>query len=112
MLPIDLTPENVSNLTDTQKTNIKIIQNITSLNTALNDMRHDVSVHDKILITGNGEPSLQERLRSVESFIDGLKYWNRIISGALILQTLAFFFGTIMAIIRFLPLLERLAKQP
>lgn len=110
MLPSDLTPENVGNLTDTQKVNIKIIQNITSLNTALNDMRHDVSAHNRILITGNGEPSLQERLRSLEQFVDSMRYWGRFISGAIVLQTLALFIGILIAIIRFLPILEKLAQ--
>ena len=109
MLP-DLTPEVVANLTDTQKMNIKIVQNITSLNTALNDVQHDVSLHQKLLVTGNGEPSLQERLRNVEHFVDGFKYWIRFIGGALVLQTLTFTIGIIVAIVRFLPVLEKLAS--
>lgn len=108
----ELPPEVLANLTDTQKINIKIIQNLTSLNTAMNDLRHDVQVHDKMLITGNGTPSLQERLRALENYIDFLKYWGRLIGGAIVVQTVAFFVAIIVAVVRFLPLLERISSQP
>lgn len=112
MLPSEITPEMISNLTDSQKINLRIIQNITSLNTAINDIKHDVSVHDKILVTGNGTPSLQERLRNLEKFVDSFQYWLRFVGGAIVLQTLAFFVGIVIALVRFLPLLEKLANQP
>lgn len=102
----------IANLTDTQKVNVQIIRNLTSINTSLNDIRHDVDVHNKILITGNGNPSLQERLRNVESFIDNIRYWGRLIGGAIVLQTLTLLIGIIIATIRLLPILEKLAKQP
>jgi hypothetical protein len=111
-MPTELTPEIISNLTDSQKINLKIIQNLTSINTALNDLQHDVLIHDKLLVTGNGEPSLQERLRVIESYIDGTKYWSRFLFGAVVLQTLAFGGAVLLAVIRFLPVLEKLANQP
>jgi hypothetical protein len=107
-----LSPETIASLTDTQKVNIKIIQNLTSLNTAMNDIRHDVGEHNKLLVTGNGTPSIQERLRHLESYTDTLKYWGKFVGGAIIIQTVAFFVAIIVAIVRFLPLLERLAAQP
>lgn len=109
MLP-GLTPEMLANLTDSQKINIQIIQHLTSINTALNDIRHDVSVHDKLLVTGNGEPSIQERVRNLEKFVEGILYWGRFVGGAIVIQTLAFFVGIIIALVRFLPVLERLAQ--
>ena len=111
-MPTELTPESIANLTETQKTNIRIIQNITSMNTAINDIQHDVSIHNKLLITGEGELTILERLRNVESFINGIRHWGQFIGGALIIQTLTFFFGVIIALIRFLPVLEKIAKTP
>lgn len=107
-----LSPETVANLTDTQKINVKIIQNLTSLNTAVNDIRHDVGEHNKLLVTGNGNPSLQERLRNLESYTDSLKYWSKFVGGAIIVQTVAFFVAIVVALVRFLPLLEKLADAP
>lgn len=107
-----LTPEKVANLSESQKINVQIIQNLTSINTAINDLRHDVSVHDKLLVTGNGEPSLQERLRNVESYINGAKYWSRFIGGAVVVQTLGIFVGIIITMIRLLPVLEKIATNP
>lgn len=109
MLP-GLTPEMIANLTDSQKINIQIIQHLTSINTALNDIRHDVSVHDKLLVTGNGEPSIQERVRNLEKFVEGILYWGRFVGGAIVIQTLAFFIGIVVALVRFLPVLEKLAQ--
>lgn len=109
----DLTPEVLANLTDSQKTHIRILQNITSINTRLNDLQHDVSFHNQLLVTGDkGELTIPERLRNVERFIDSMNHWGRFIGGALIIQTVAFFAGIIIAIVRFLPLLERLADSP
>lgn len=109
MMP-NLTPEVLANLTDSQKINIQIIQNLTSMNTALNDLQHNVDVHDKLLVTGNGEPNLQERIRNLEKFVDGMQRWGRFVGGTIIVQTLAFFIGIVVALVRFLPVLERLAK--
>lgn len=102
----------LSNLTDSQKTHIKILQNLTSINTAINDIQHDVNIHHKLLITGNGELPLPERMRNAENFIKSMRNLGTIIGGALIVQTIAFFAGIIVAVVRFLPLLERLASQP
>jgi hypothetical protein len=106
----EITPEQIANLTDSQKLNIQIVQSLNSMNTAINDVRHDVSVHDKLLISGNGVPSMQERLRDIEKYIEGIKFWSRFIGGAIVLQTLAFFIGIIIAMIRFLPVLEKIAS--
>jgi len=108
----DLTPDILANLTDSQKTHIRILQNITSINTALNDIQHDVNVHDKLLITGNGELPIPERIRNVEKFIDSMNFWGRFVGGALVVQTISFFIGIIVALVRFLPVLERLANKP
>lgn len=113
MLPnTELTPEVYNDLPDSQKIHIKMLQSITSINTALNDLQHTVNVHNQVLVTGNGKPSLQERIRNLEKYIEQLQYWGKFIGGALIIQTLGFFFGIVVAIVRFLPLLEKLANQP
>ena len=110
-MPNDLTPEFIAGLTDSQKINIQILQNLTSLNTRINDIGHDVSVHDKLLVTGNGVPSIPERLRVLEQFRDDVKYWSRFIGGALVLQALAFLVGIVVAIVQFLPILKQIADS-
>ena len=111
MLP-DLDEEVSSHLTESQKINIKVLQNLTSLNTAVNDVQHDVNIHQKLLITGNGTPSLQERLRNVETFVDTIRYRGRFVGGAILLQTLAFGGAVIFLIVKAYPLLEKLASKP
>lgn len=106
-----LTEDVVANLTDSQKINIQILQNLTTLNTRMNRLAEDVAKHNKLLITGNGEPSLQERMRNVEEFTESIKYWQRFVGGAIIIQTLAFMFGIVVAVTKFLPLLENLGNS-
>ena len=106
------------NLSDSQKINLRIMQNLTSINTSLNNLQNDlkdieadVMAHKKILVTGNGTPSLQERIRSMETFIEGQKYWLRFVAGALIIQVIAFIVVAVTFIIRFAPLLEQINQQ-
>jgi hypothetical protein len=115
----ELTPEVIASLTDTQRTNLRMIQSISNINTTisnintvLQEIKSEVATHEKILITGNGVPSLQERLRGLEKFVDTFQYWLRFVGGAIVLQTLAFFIGIVLALVRFLPLLEKLASNP
>lgn len=108
----EITPEFLAGLTDSQKVHINILQNINSINTAINDINHKVLAHETILVTGNGKPSLQERMRNVEEYITSLKFWGRAIGLALLAQTISFLVGIVIAIYKFLPVLERLASQP
>lgn len=118
MIP-ELTPEIIASLTDSQRTNLRIVQslssinvNIANLNSTLQGIKTEVDIHEKILITGNGVPSLQERLRNLEKFVDSFQYWLRFVGGAIVLQTLAFFIATVVAFVRILPLLEKLVNNP
>lgn len=112
IMPDELTPDVLSALPESQKVHIRILQNLSSMNTVINDLQHDVNLHNKILITGNGELPLPERMRNAEAFIRSMRNIGSIIGTALIVQTIAFFTGIIIAIVRFLPLLEELANRP
>jgi hypothetical protein len=78
---------------------------------AINDLQGRVGQHHKLLVTGNGELSYSERLRNAEKFIDEIKYWTRFVFGALILQTITFAAAVVIAVFRFLPILEKLAGK-
>lgn len=97
-------------LTDSQKVNIKIVQSLTSINTALNDVRHTVDIHDRLLLTGNGEQALMERVRNLESFVNGMRYWLKLVAGALILQTITFGAAAVIYFIKLTPILDKLAN--
>lgn len=96
-------------LTDSQKISLNVI----TMNTAINDLQTDVREIQSILIKGgSGELPLIEQVRNNSTFISSMKYWTRFVFGALILQTLAFGVGVIVALVRFLPVLERIASNP
>lgn len=115
----DLTPEILANMTESQKINIQMLQAITSVNTRVNDIGHNVTMirdqvdrHEHLLVTGNGDLPILERLRNNEKFIDGVRYWVRIVIGLLVAQFITFASASVIAYMKFLPVLERLANRP
>lgn len=89
-----------------------------NIRTDLNETRTKVDVLEtKVLIgDGNKELSHAERIRNLEHFTDqikdSLKYWGRFIGGALLLNFFGFLGGIVVALIKFLPVLEKLANKP
>ena len=102
----------VPNLTDSQKILTAIIENQVSMNTRVDNLSEIQKKHHRILIEGNGEIPMVERVRNLEEFVDAMRYWLRFIGGALIIQTVAFATSIVIAVVKFLPVLERLATQP
>lgn len=121
MPPID-TPS----VTSTTKILNMLRDGIIAHDTRIQDIRNDVNENKKDIeiikeATLNGNPttgliSHSERIRELEKYADSIKdtirYWGRVIGGALLLNFLGFMFGIIVAVLRFLPLLEALAKKP
>jgi len=82
------------------------------LSMAMNSVQTQLLEHNRILITGkNGELPLQEKVRNLESFVNSIKYWLRLLVGALLLQTISFGTGVIYAVLRLLPILEKLSAE-
>lgn len=106
----------IPNLTDSQKLYTKMIENLVSVNTAVNDLQSDVKTLNTVVIVGNGELPIREVVRNHEKFIvdikETMKYWGRFIGGALLLNFLGFTIGIILAVYKFLPVLEALSKGP
>lgn len=92
------------NLTDSQK--IIVIQN------SVIEHEQKLAKYQKILIEGNGERPLVQRMYDVEQFVNAVKFWQRTIAVALVLQTITFGVAAMVYFIRLYPLLERLANQP
>lgn len=92
------------NLTDSQR--LLVIQN------SVLEQQTKLDRHHKMLIEGNGELPLVERVRNLEAFVGGLKFWLRTLSVALVLQTLTFGISALIYFIRLYPLLEKISNQP
>lgn len=121
MPPIDL-----PNMTETTKVLTMMRDALISHDTRLqnirddlNEARTDVEILKTTTIAGNpatGLLSHSERLRVLENYAETIKetikYWGRLIGGALLLNFLGFMAGVIIAVIRFLPILEKLANRP
>lgn len=70
-----------------------------------------INKHHKILIEGNGELPLVERVRNLEKFIDSLKFWLRTVAVALVLQTLTFGASALIYFVKLYPILQEIAKN-
>jgi hypothetical protein len=94
-------------LTDSQKINLNVI----TLNTAVNDLQSDVRELNKVVLLGNGELPLRETVRNHEKFLGEFKYWVRFVLGLVIAQFIAFTTASVIAYVKFLPVLEQLASK-
>lgn len=84
-----------------------------------NEIKKDVDIIKETTLAGNpttGLISHSERIRELEKYADTIKetirYWGRLIGGALLLNFLGFMAGIIVAVLQFLPLLKALAEKP
>lgn len=113
------------NLSNTQRVLNMLRDGLIGHDTRLQGLRDDVTEQQKdidmlktAVLTGDnsGHLSHAERLRNLETYVDGVKdairYWGRLIGGALLLNFLGFSAGVLVAVVKFLPVLERLAAQP
>ena len=108
----------VPNLTDTQKTFNAMQTNLLSVNTAVNTLQENEKERDRkveklneVLLLGNGEPPIREVVRNHAAFITEIKYWMRYLIGLVIVQFVSFSVASVVAYIKFLPVLEQLAKK-
>lgn len=119
MPPIDF-----PNMTDTQKVLTMLRDGLIAHDTRIQGIRDDMNEHQKdidmlktAVLTGDnsGHLSHAERIRNLETYVEGvkdtIKYWGRFIGGALLLNFIGFSTGIIVAVIKFLPVLEKLANS-
>lgn len=103
-MPTNPPAPSFSEMTDSQKMLV--------ISIALQDVQNKVSAHDKLLVTDNGAPAIPERLRNVEAYIEGTKYWSRFLVGAILLQTIAFASAAIVYFVKLYPVLEQISQNP
>ena len=90
------------NLTDSQR--LIILQN--------NQIESNTKLekHHRLLVEGNGELPLVEKVRNLEAFVTTMKFWMRTIAVALVLQTVTFGVSAAIYFIKLYPALERITK--
>jgi predicted ATP-dependent Lon-type protease len=94
----------MESLTDSEK--------LLSLSLTLNQVQSDTARLEKVVLIGNGELPLVEKVRNHETFINNFNYWGKIVAGILIAQFITLIGAGIWSLIKVLPLLEKLANQP
>ena len=89
----------------------KILWNLTSLGTSMNEILSKVDKHHKVLIEGNGEIPLVEQMRNVVSFINSIKYWLKFLVGAILIQTVTFGAAAFIYFLKLYPVITQLADK-
>lgn len=112
-------PLELPGLTDTQKNLLAMQTNLLTVNTEVNTLQENEKERDKsikklieVVMVGNGEPALREVVRGHAAFISEIKRWVRYMLMLIITQLLAFAAASIVAYMKFLPVLEKLAAKP
>lgn len=88
----------------------KMAMNIITLNTAVNDLQEGYAKHHKVLIEGNGELPIVERVRNLEAYTNGIRFWMRTIAVAIVMQTITFGGVSVALFIKAMPLLAKIAN--
>lgn len=96
--------DQTNGLSDSQR--LIIIQN------ALIEANTKLEKHHKILLEGNGELPLVEKVRNLETFVDTLKFWLRTVSVAIVIQTVTFGAAALIYFIKLYPILQQIARNP
>lgn len=84
---------------------------IAILSMAVTQLQVQQKKHHEVLIEGNGELPVVERLRDVERFNATIKFWTKTIAVAIVLQTITFGTTALIYFIRLYPLLSRIAAE-
>jgi hypothetical protein len=87
-------------------------EKLLALSLTLNQVQADTARLEKVVLIGNGELPLVEKVRNHETFINNFNYWGKIVAGILVAQFIALVGAGIWTFIRVLPVLEKLANQP
>lgn len=87
-------------------------QRIVVLQSRMLNNEDKVTKHHKILLEGNGELPLVERMRNLEAFVTGLKFWLRTVMVAIVLQTITFGVAALVYFVKLYPVLEKISNQP
>lgn len=96
----ELQPE----MTDTQK----LFMAMTSANTAINDLQATVGHDHKLLVEGNGQKPIKQRVDDIEEYVKGMKFWLRTIAVSIVLGVISFVGYGIVLYVQILPVLEKL----
>lgn len=66
--------------------------------------------HHKVLLEGNGELPLVEKVRNLEAFSNNLRFWLRTVAVAIVLQTITFGAAALVYFFKLYPVLEKLSQ--
>lgn len=85
---------------------------ITVLETQFAAMNEKVDYLNKIIVRGNGKPSLIEEVHTVVQFMndfrDNYKYWSRWVIAGILANIIGFTSAALLWFIKIAPLLEKL----
>lgn len=81
------------------------------INERLETLETTVEALDKIVVRGNGKPSLQEDVRTTLKFVYNLQWWMTTIAVTFIAQFVAVSVAMVLTLVRLLPILTEIANS-
>lgn len=70
-----------------------------------------VTEHDKILVRGNGKPSIQEDVRNLVLFSTSIKFWMTTIAVTFLAQFVAVGVGLVITVLQIAPAVQHILKD-
>lgn len=96
-------------------TNSQLEARLVKIELRLDEIEKKLEYHNKVLVRGNGSPSLIEEVHAAIQFMneqkDNYKYWSRWIIAGILANILGFATAAILWFAKIAPLLERVLTE-
>jgi hypothetical protein len=83
----------------------------TELTVRLKAVERDVDALDRIIVRGNGKPSLQEDVRTILKFVESWQFWSRLVIGLVITNLLGLMFAAFIWFVKIYPVIDALSRE-
>ena len=89
-------------------------EKIVEIDVRLKRMEETTDYHNKVLVRGNGQPSLVAKVDTVIQFMtdqkDSYKYWSRWLIGGFLANVIGFAFASILWFIKIYPAIQHIEQ--
>lgn len=95
-------------------TNADLEIRLVKIEQRLTDMEEKLEYHNRILVRGNGQPSLVEEVHTLVTFMveqkDSYKYWSRWIVTGVVANIIGYSIAAVVWFMKILPILDQVSR--
>lgn len=85
--------------------------NVMAIQSRIGEMEGRHERDHRILVEGNGDLPIVEKVRVLETFRGSVQFWFRTIAVALVIQTITFVTAAAVYFVRLIPVLDALSEK-